>query len=108
MRLIDADALTNKIKACIAENSELSGDETKNLVYFLGIDEGLKLAFDFTGEAPTVDAEPARHGRWVRRGQDIYCSCCKAESGYTAFGASAFSARCPHCGAKMDEEGAND
>ena len=54
--------------------------------------------------AQTVDAVPVVHARWLVKGQDIYCSYCDGESGYTAFGGSAFSKFCPNCGAKMDGE----
>ena len=51
--------------------------------------------------AEAVEAVPVRYGRWVRKGQDIFCSNCDGESGYKWHGASAFSAYCPNCGAKM-------
>lgn len=54
-------------------------------------------------EAPTIEAEPVRHGRWEKRGQEIYCSECGEESGYTWAGASRYSDYCPDCGAKMDK-----
>lgn len=59
-------------------------------------------------QQPTIEAEPVRYGRWELRGQDIYCSECGSESGYNAWGASAFSVRCPNCGAKMDKGMKND
>ena len=55
-------------------------------------------------EAPTIEAEPLRHGCWVRKGQEIYCSECGEESGYTWAGASRYSDYCPNCGAKLDLE----
>ncbi len=46
-------------------------------------------------EAPTIDAEPVRHGRWEH---GIQCPYCKqidlAKPNY-----------CPNCGTKMDLEG---
>lgn len=51
-----------------------------------------------------LNAGPVRHGRWVKRGQDIFCSECDEESGYTWAGASRYSDYCPNCGAKMDRE----
>ena len=51
---------------------------------------------------PSADVQPVRHGRWVVKGQDIYCSECNAESAYNPFGASKFSIYCPNCGAKLD------
>ena len=53
---------------------------------------------------PAEDVQPVVHGKWIRRKQDIFCSHCKEESGYTWYGASAFSAYCPNCGARMDLE----
>ena len=51
---------------------------------------------------PTIEAEPVRHGRWIVRGQDIYCSECNEESLYNHFGASKFSHFCPNCGTRMN------
>ena len=49
-----------------------------------------------------ADVVPMQHGRWEVRGQEVFCTNCDKESGYNAFGASAFSDYCPNCGAKMD------
>ena len=56
-------------------------------------------------KAPTVDAEPVRHGHWIEKGAGFNwhfeCSACGWEDGYP------FNDRmkyCPNCGAKMDEE----
>ena len=51
---------------------------------------------------PAADVRPVVRGKWIVRGQDIYCSACKSESGYNPFGASSFSNFCPNCGAEMD------
>lgn len=59
-------------------------------------------------EAPTIEAEPVRHGRWIVKGQEIYCSECNEESLYNSFGASKFSRFCPNCGARMDGGADND
>ena len=55
-------------------------------------------------EQPTVDAEPVRHGRWIRNDNGTYsCSECKSwisnEQHY-------YARYCLFCGAKM--EGADD
>ena len=54
---------------------------------------------------PAADVAPIRHGQWIVKGQDIYCSECNAESAYNPFGASKFSVYCPTCGALMDKRG---
>ena len=51
-----------------------------------------------------ANVAPVRHGRWEKRGQEIYCSECGEESGYTWAGASRYSDYCPNCGAKLDLE----
>lgn len=67
------------------------------------IDEMIKR----TQDAPAVDAEPVRHGKWIFK---IYsystpkCSCCGWKMPYSED--STLDARnyCPNCGAKMDVE----
>lgn len=63
--------------------------------------------------APTVDAEPVRHGRWITKhdilGNELdVCSACGEEAvGYdTHMGDYVTVATdfCPNCGAKMDLE----
>lgn len=65
--------------------------------------EALCAAID---KAPTVDAEPVRHGKWINAGHDAFtqyrrCSCCAR----LLANAPAYD-YCPRCGAKMD--GGND
>lgn len=89
-RLIDADALLKKVHTII---QTCDGYETIERVLYVNQIEN----------APTVDAVPVVHGHWEHKGEGIYCSNCGAESGYSPWGASAFSKHCPECGAKMDE-----
>lgn len=99
MRLIDANELKKKqVNVCFDDDCESDGF---GVVYVRHIDE-----------APTVDAAPVVHARWLHRvkkvpkpeggytlGPCTYCSECLkeainlTESGY-----------CPSCGAKMDLE----
>ena len=55
-------------------------------------------------KAPTIEAEPVRHGRWVPTPEcdSCWCSCCKKQ--YTGFFASWWN-YCPNCGVKMDGGG---
>lgn len=57
---------------------------------------------EYIKQMPTIEAKPVRHGRWIVRGQEIYCSECNEEGLYNPFGASKFSHFCPNCGARMD------
>lgn len=50
--------------------------------------------------APTVDAEPVRHGKWIDRKIAYICNRCRC-------GADRTYSYCPNCGAKMDLEGDN-
>jgi hypothetical protein len=53
---------------------------------------------------PIEDVAKVVHGRWIIKGQDVFCSHCDKESGHNQWGASAFSNYCPNCGTKMDLE----
>lgn len=89
-RLIDVDAAIDRYYAEYKKQDIYDGSQDR---------DWLKRCID---EAPTIEVEPVRHGRWVKRGQDIFCSECDEESGYTWAGASRYSDYCPNCGAKMD------
>lgn len=88
MRLIDADKLKPDVKTFTSAYSE-------ELTEFYSQE-----AID---NAPTVDADPVRHGEWQDRysNGDWYCSECGAivekdeQSRHNWY-------RCYHCGAKMD------
>ena len=73
----------------------------------------LGVAYECVGivkDAPAVDAEPVRHGRWINEGVyvttaygslDVYrCSACNSE-----ITIDNYDSYCPNCGAKMDKEG---
>jgi len=84
MRLIDADAM------CV----DLA---TVNPKYKTMIDWANRVI----KAQPTVEAEPIRHGRWIRNDNGTYsCSECKSwipnEQHY-------YARHCLFCGAKMDE-----
>lgn len=95
MRLIDADALHISAESfCRNVRSEK--------IHISGIHAMIE-------NAPTIDAEPVRHGHWVRHTAyddfDVCTACgtgCRRrfveDGGITEYG----YIRCPHCGAKMD------
>lgn len=89
MRLIDADSL---------ETHEIYEGEWVRVVYADDIDN-----------APTIDAEPVRHGRWIERksypGVACYCSECNYKNYGRPYQNTYFIVPynfCPNCGAKMD------
>lgn len=101
-RLIDADELKMCIRTLAKDIARVNG----------GVDDvtmALKEAYDMVDEAPTIDAEPVRHGRWEYQYNDSICSAC----GYvnrcepiTRYRND--SPYCPKCGAKMDGGKDND
>lgn len=81
MRLIDADALP---KLIIYQPS----DEVKEII---------NVFTRAIAEAPTIDAEPIRHGKWnIVEGMPTQCSLC----GY--YVKQKTYKYCPYCGARMD------
>lgn len=91
MRLIDADAL----KQVISSHTYPVQDYYNSRDYGMFWTGGIEKAID---EAPTIDAEPIRHGKWYAYpiAEDI-CQCSKCYG--LRFGASNY---CPYCGAKME------
>ena len=89
-RLIDADKINTK--DVIGGTSKFAND----------IRQAMQ---DLIDNAPTVDAEPVRRGKWIEVGSGFNyhfeCSKCGWKDGYP------FNDRhkyCPNCGAKMEEE----
>lgn len=102
VRLIDANALKAKLY------SLLKIEEAPPRFI-----EGLETALAVADVAPTIDAVPVVHARWLPRGSDdndagmYYCSACKDERYFgdeviTSEEASKYCPFCPNCGAKMD------
>lgn len=56
-------------------------------------------------KVPTVDAEPVRHGEWIKDGHHIQCdSCGMWMCDMDREGDAIPKEFCPNCGARMDEE----
>ena len=84
VRLIDANTLHAKIMK--DNDNDLSRKE--NIAQFL-----LRIE-----TAPTIEAEPIRHGQWIMN--NPYGIKCCSECGYgQSIGAENY---CPNCGSKMD------
>ena len=99
MRLIDADAL-----------KESMGEPPLN---WNNLPEEIQEMFDWNNftqlidDAPTIEAEPVRHGQWILPDvcyEDIECSVCHAYMPLPiSFDYRPTYKYCPMCGAKMDE-----
>lgn len=94
MRLVDADALLRTIESIERGNAELIEFylETKVLL----------------GNAPTIDAEPVRHGRWVKRGSRWQCTHCKVLMDIDGTPEENLLNYCTYCGTKMDGKEVNN
>ena len=111
MRLIDADALAENFKLLHGYGDYEANMYCAEACYGLGNwvwenpeDYGLEAAEKALKDAPTIEAEPVRHGQWVCG--DYYdigdvCSECDWDSGIV----NPTLRYCPDCGAKMDLEG---
>lgn len=93
MRLIDADALK---KVIYFETNHLGIDFHKSKLIGIAIDK-----------APTIEAEPIRHGKWIDCTSSDHYKCSKC--GYKAplwWDGEEYeewlSQYCLHCGAKME------
>ena len=90
MRLIDADEL----KSDFLREAERPINERPCVM-------------DIIDNAPTIDAEPVRHGQWEEKFDSLMCSECKAvfkdEIIYTGDFGRYYIPYCPNCGAKMDK-----
>lgn len=94
MRLIDADALIDK--------KILLLDLRDDVRMF----QDAVLLTDIIN-APTIDAEPVKHGWWFKGIDGVYhCTRCGLEPLCWDDGTEVLSRHCPHCGTLMD--GGND
>ena len=109
MRLIDADGLFNwgdkQLKDAVKYGNKTADQQSwsySTLMMYEVADE--------IEDAPTIDAEPVKHGKWLTTDaypHHLYCSAC-----YKTYLANnewldtldVPTNYCPNCGAKMDEE----
>lgn len=99
-RLIDADTLPR-----LTQIYEFNGKRMEKEI----------VSARFIDIAPTIDAVPVRHGRWIeKRGVSgvlgmlvsIRCSVCGCEPVFDS--SEHLYNYCPNCGAKMDREETNE
>lgn len=101
-RLIDADALRQSMyHEAFETDSNMQKWESGCWIRYKMFENAIE-------SEPTIDAVPVKHGEWIVKGQDIFCSVCGEESAYTWCGASKFSNYCPNCGADMRERKDDD
>lgn len=94
MRLIDADALSENVQFRLP-------NDNKNAEI---IDGCVKITRRLVENAPTIEAEPVRRGRWVSDEADIlfHCSECETQVSTNWDYEDLQWNYCPNCGAKMD------
>lgn len=103
MRLIDADALMEKL-------FEIWHEYKSDTIASDGLSRAIKAIRRATTvhEAPAVDAAPVVHGRWEIRNDGTYgrarayCTACGKHSGIGGIRSNQLKPYCPNCGAKMD------
>lgn len=107
MRPIDADKL--KLGLLATQKNVSDKAEAMPTRFKAGVCVGLAAAIQRVINAPTIEAEPVRHGRWLVK-DNIYpvCSECSELSDYNCDGTHKQSPYCPNCGAKMDGGNENE
>ena len=108
MRLIDADELRKEKLDLIDREKLVQEIKSQSNRLCLGnistsdidVEDIVQLIVD----APTVEAEPVRHGKWVNKNWNWYCSECDKPGYKGHIPAEPDLDYCPNCGAKMDGE----
>lgn len=106
VRPIDANALKNALCHAVLDIADTPAPNEYASKLAVKMGELFKKLVD---DAPTIDAEPVRHGRWKAGNsefgwaEDIDCSECG--SMYNFFKKPNY---CPNCGAKMGAEVQHD
>ncbi len=103
MRLIDTDALTTELNAAKEEFETGENADKSVIVNGAMIVSAVNEFFIKTiADAPTVDAAPVVHGKWITRcvfdENPFECSECGNSTNVVGYKI------CPYCGAKMDKE----
>jgi hypothetical protein len=99
-RLIDADALRDKLQAEIDKGIPPFDDVMGSIRC------GIRLARNIVEDEPTIDAEPVRHGKWMpissnKKWIDVSkCSVCGKQYSLYPLDYN----YCPNCGADMRGE----
>ena len=103
MRLIDADKVEGKLRNIIPKIENLKNVIPEADMFGFGVVRGIKKAVNELLDAPNIEAEPVRHGKWIKFHDELSkCSLCNYPT-YTRWNQTDY---CPNCGAKM--EGKNE
>ena len=95
---IEKTQLIEKLKHRVSTD-----DDSKFARGFIkGTNEALGIIEEWITSIPAADVAPVVHGRWVNGCQ---CSVCGDRHGPYNSRHKPYYNYCPHCGAKMDEEG---
>lgn len=103
MRLIDADLPMEQMEKLLDHHLMMGN---------FSADGAVSDCIEFLKTAPTIDAEPVRHGHWIRVKDNTFmspcyeCSACGRK--INTWEKAEKSAPYCHCGAKMDEEVTDD
>lgn len=107
MRLIDADALDTLLLDCRNRYSTMLDVPIART----RADEIESVRITIRKQLPTIEAEPVRHGRWIKQKDGtLDCSACRStapykEDRYGEVIEAPIYPRCPYCGAIMDGGG---
>ncbi|MBQ0037834.1 MAG: hypothetical protein KBS74_04085 [Clostridiales bacterium] len=93
MRLIDADLPMEQMEKLLDHHLMMGN---------FSADGAVSDCVEFLKTAPTIDAEPVVHGRWIDDDDGYHCSICGEDYCYLFFKCELYN-YCPNCGAKMDE-----
>ena len=104
MRLIDADAIYKILESCEIRKATIGNPLTD---WEYGYTCGIERAESEIECAPTVDAVPVRHGKWLCS-DDMYetavCSVCNYDTEEPYEYVKKSWNFCPNCGAKMERK----
>lgn len=98
MRLIDADELIKKMQAWHEAVEKAYGCNESYV-------QGYNAALDVVENAPTVEKQEGKRGRWAHIGGDEWsCSCCGFIKHTEGSWENPDAKYCENCGAKMEKE----
>lgn len=95
MKLKNADELLEKIE-CLFKDLN-SAEDYMGIGYNHGVGDSIAIIKN----APTIEAEPVKHGHWVDDFCSFVCSVCGGRISDSTLDDYSEPRYCPNCGAKM-------